>query len=72
MSSTRTSRSFTVDQPDGTRKTVSIVSAVTPDDLIRVALKSYIFSKRTGIDYGEPFSREVRDMLVRSRTTQRG
>lgn len=71
MGSARQESAFTIRGESGTR-TFTILSAITPDDLVRVALKAYVHTKRTGIDHESPFSREVRDMLVVSRITQRG
>jgi hypothetical protein len=69
MSSRRES-SFTLKGQDGSRRTFTILSTVTPDDLVRIGLKAYVLEKR--VEYESPFSREVRDMLVNSRITQRG
>jgi hypothetical protein len=71
MSSRRES-SFTLKGQDGSRRTFTILSTVTPDDLVRIGLKAYVLEKRKGVEYESPFSREVRDMLVNSRITQRG
>ena len=66
----RKETSFTLTGTDGTKTTVTLLDFVTPDDLIRVGLKAYVYEKKAGLAYDEPFSREVRDMLVLSRVTQ--
>jgi hypothetical protein len=68
----RTESQFSLIGDDGTTRTYTLLSAVTPDDLVRVAMKAYIFEKRTGETYESPCSREVRDQLVSTRITQRG
>lgn len=68
----RRESSFSLKKSDGTVRTFTLLSAVTPDDLVRLGLKAYVLEKRRGVVYESPFSREVRDMLVVSRITQRG
>lgn len=70
MASRRES-SFTLTTPDGHKRTYTILSDITPDDLVRVAAKAYVHEKRFGVAYESPFSREIRDAIVRTRVTQR-
>lgn len=63
---------FTLRGSDGRERTFTVLSSVTPDDLVRVGLKAYVAEKRLGETYESPFSRDVRDMLVQSRVAQRG
>lgn len=67
----RNESSFQLKGADGTTRTFTVLSAVTVDDLTRLMLKAYVREKRAGDEYVSPFSREVRDMLVVSRITQR-
>jgi hypothetical protein len=62
--------SFTIQTEDGP-KTVTVLSAVSVDDVTRVALGSYVRSVRDGTEYATPFSRGIRDLLVRTRISQR-
>lgn len=52
-------------------KTVTILSHVTVDDLMRVAMKAYVQEVRLGVQYASPFSREIRDAVTRVRVSQR-
>ena len=70
MASRRES-SFTLTTPDGERRPYTLLSDITPDDLVRIATKAYAREKRGGVEYSSPFTREVRDALVRTRVTQR-
>jgi hypothetical protein len=67
---TRREVSFTIQTADGP-KTVTILSAVSVDDVTRVALGSYVRSVREGGTYETPFSRGIRDLLVQTRVSQR-
>ncbi len=62
--------SFTIQTADGP-KTVTILSAVSVDDVTRVAVGSYVQEARGGAEYESPFTRGIRDMLVRVRVSQR-
>jgi hypothetical protein len=55
----------------GIQKTVTILTAVSVDDLVRVGLKTYVFAERSEGEYTSPFTRGIRDTLVRVRTPQR-
>lgn len=55
----------------GGPKTVTILSDVTVDDLMRVGLKAYVHEVRLGKEYASPFSREIRDAVTRVRVSQR-
>ena len=71
MSTSRREASFTMNTTDGERRTYTILSAITPDDLVRVAFKAYVREKRGRGEYESPFSREVRAAISRSHTAQR-
>lgn len=67
----RTAAQFQVKTKEGRTRTITVVDAVTPDDLVRVGLKAYVNEKRAGIPYGDPFSEDIRDLLVTSRIGRR-
>jgi len=67
----RTETSFEITGPTGRKRKVTLLSHVTVDDLMRVGLKAYMAEAYLGDEYESPFSREVRDMIVLSRTTNR-
>lgn len=52
-------------------KTMTILSDVTVDDLVRVMLKTYVTEARLGIAYASPFGREIRDAVTRTLTATR-
>ena len=52
-------------------KTVTLLSDITVDDLVRVGLKTYVREMRFGTEYTSPFSREIRIALTRVRVAQR-
>ena len=52
-------------------KTVTILSDVTVDDLVRIGLKAYVHEVRMGVDYVSPFSREIREAVTRVSPAQR-
>ena len=62
--------SFTIQTEDGP-KTVTVLSAISVDDVTRVALGSYVHGVRNGAEYTTPFTRDIRDLLVRTRVAQR-
>lgn len=66
----RTEVQFQVQTPSGP-KTVSILSTVTVDDLMRVGIKAYVHELRLGGPVITPFSREIRDAVARVRVAQR-
>ena len=66
----RTEIQFQVQTSDGP-KTVTILSDVTVDDLMRVGLKAYVREVRLGDVYASPFSREIREAVTRVRIAQR-
>lgn len=66
----RTEVQIQVNTSDGPR-TVTILSDVTVDDLLRVAVKAYVHEVRLGTPYASPFSREIRDAVTRTRVAQR-
>lgn len=61
---------FTVQTDDGP-KTVTILDVVTVDDLVVLGLSAYVHEVRLGTEYTSPFSRGIRDALVRVRVAQR-
>ena len=67
----RKESSFEITGSDGRTRKVTLLSHVTPDDLVRVGLKAYMAEAFLGETYESPFSREVRDMIVLSRATSR-
>jgi hypothetical protein len=66
----RTEVQLQIQTSDGP-KTVTILSDVTVDDLMRVGLKAYVHEARLGTEYTSPFSREIRDAVARVRVSQR-
>lgn len=72
MSTTRRTASFTLTTEEGFRRTYTILSDITVDDLVRISMKAYVHEKKFGTEYASPFSREVRDAVVRTRVTNRG
>jgi len=68
----RSESSFTMVGADGRSRTFTILSDITPDDLMRLGLKAYVAEVRFGEPYESPFSRGIRNALVLSRVTQRG
>jgi len=66
----RTEVQIQVQTSDGPR-TVTILSDVTVDDLVRVALKAYVHEVRLGTAYTSPFSREIREAVTRVHVAQR-
>ena len=66
----RTEVQLQIQTRDGV-KTVTILSDVTVDDLMRIGLKAYVHEARLGVTYVSPFSREIRDAVTRVRTSQR-
>jgi hypothetical protein len=69
--SDRRESSFTLTTPDGEKRTYTILSAITPDDLIRIGFKAYVREKRGGEKYSSPFSREVRLAITQAHVAQR-
>lgn len=68
----RTENSFTITGPDARRRTYRVLDQVTIDDLMVVGAKAVIGEIALGVDYVSPFSREVRDHLIRTHITSRG
>lgn len=66
----RTEVQFQVQTSDGP-KTVTILSDVTVDDLMDVALHAYVHEVRLGVPYTSPLSREIREAVTRVRVAQR-
>jgi len=62
--------SFTV-QTDAGPRTVTILSAVSIDDITRLCLGAYVREARGGPAYESPATRGIRDLLVRVRVAQR-
>lgn len=60
----RTESQLQLRNTSGHLQTYTFLEYATPDDLVRVALKAYVFEKRAEVPYVSPFSREVRDLLV--------
>ena len=61
---------FTVQTPDGPR-IVTILSAVSVDDIMRVSMGAYVHAARNKVEYTSPCTRGIRDSLVRVRVSQR-
>lgn len=61
---------FTIQTPAGPR-VVTILSAVSIDDIMRVSMGTYVHAKRNGTEYVTPCTRGIRDTLVRVRLSQR-
>ncbi len=57
--------------PEGERRTYTLLSAITPDDLMRIGFKAYAREKREKGEYESPFSREVRDAISKTHVSQR-
>lgn len=71
MTQGRVQSEFQLSQPDGTVKTYTLVSFVTPDDLMLLGAKASAVQIKYGIEYASPSTREARNHLILTRVTNR-